>query len=428
MVSRQEKVRAGAFVVASVVLFIAFLVSLKYYSSFEETREYFFLYEGSVFGLDKGSKVAFNGVPVGIVSEIGFTAEDRTKIKVVLKISTPEDELPILDDTAASLKYVSLITGTLYVELKGGNGKVVHDPNEPLGVEYTMLDNLEQKLDRLDTCFNGILGNVKDLLKEENRQKVAMLLSDVQAASSQLKDITTAVREAVGTLDKTLTAVENTVTENREAIRKTFAKASVSLERMAEVLGTVKEQKTVEVATDTLKKTGEAASSIARSGETLTETGKQSLAKVDQLVKDLNQQLSTTLGQAKKTLETTERKLSEVSKAFEDAAKSATSFVKESGEVIESADKLLSDTDTLVSGASKDVNATLERIRKASEKLDQMLESVNGLVRAKGPAIERILDDLKAASGELREFSSKIREQPSSLIGRKSKDERKFKD
>jgi ABC-type transporter Mla subunit MlaD len=79
-----------------------------------------------------------------------------------------------------------------------------------------------------------------------------------------------------------------------------------------------------------------------------------------------------------------------------------------------------------VSGTSKELVATLEKIRLAAEKADQMIQSVNALVVAKGPAVQRIVDDLRAASEELKEFASKIREQPSSLIGREPKDARKF--
>jgi phospholipid/cholesterol/gamma-HCH transport system substrate-binding protein len=433
MVSRKEKVRAGAFVVFSIVLLFSFLVFLKYYASFEESREYFFLYQGSVFGLDKGSKVAFNGVPVGTVSAIGFPPEDRSKIKVTLKITVPEDELPILDDTTALLKYVSLITGTLFVELKGGNGKVVHDPAQSLKVEYTILDDFEKKMNRLDTRVNDILVQVSDLLRTENRQKVTALLTDVQAASADLKDIAEGTQKAMASLDKALTTVQVTVDENRETLQKVFQGASASFERFNDVLGTVKEQKTVEIATETLKRAGEAASAVAKSGEQLAQTGrslgesgKESLAKVDGLVKRLDEQLAATLDEAKKALQTTDQRMSGVSKAFEEAGKAALAFVQDSQAVVRNADKLLASTDALVSQTSKEVVATLEKIRLASEKVDQTVQTVNTLVVAKGPAVQRIVDDLRAAANELKEFASKIREQPSSLIGREPKDARKF--
>ena len=453
MVSKTEKARAGAFVVASVVLLIGFLIFLKYYTSLEPSREYFFLYKGSVFGLDKGSKVAFSGVPVGVVKDIGLLRRDRSQIRVTLKITAPVEELPIMDDTVVSLKYVSLITGTLYVELRGGKGEKVHPPTEPIEVEFTLLDNLEKKLDRLDNQFNEILVQVSDLLNKQNRERVATVLAEIEVAAKDFDKAGTGARKVMEQVDKTLTVIHDTVEENREPIRKAATEASATLAHVSGILAVARENKTVEVATDTLKKAGQAADTVSESGKSLADTGKQSLTKLDQHLQGLKQELAATLkqaqktlqagedkidkvtdslqevlGQAKKTLQTGEAKLGEVAQSVRETARAATSLTKKSETVADSTNKLVTNTDKAISEASLEIRATIENIHRTSENIQQMVKSLNALVAAKGPAFSRTLDNLKAASSELKEFAGRIRNQPSSLIGRPPKDTRSFKD
>lgn len=433
MVTRQEKIRAGVFVAASVGLLVFFLTFLKYYSSLEESREYFFLFSGSVGGLDKGSKVAFNGVPIGKVKDIGFTPKDLSSIKVVLSINTPAEVLPILEDTRVSLKYVSLITGSLYVELKGGKGQNPHDPALPIPVEYSLLDDMEKKLDKLDNRFNEILAQIKDLLQEENRDKVKKFLADFQEASSHLKVVAANARDVMDNLDRTLTQIHDAIAENRGPVRRTLEDASAAVRSAKNLLAQLEEKKAVEVAVQAIEKAGQTAEAftassqkLTDSGQSLAKAGEHSLQEVNKLIDNLNRETTETLADARRTLRTAEDKLKEVSQVVSEVAQSAQSLSKKAEEAATSADKLLTTTNSLVSEASGEVRTTLEKIRLASENIDQLAKSLNSLVVTKTPALSKVLDNLKDASSELKEFAEQIRRQPSTLIGRPRKDERKI--
>jgi phospholipid/cholesterol/gamma-HCH transport system substrate-binding protein len=484
MVSRQEKIRAGAFVVLTLTLLVSTLISLKYYSSLEESREYYFLFDSSIFGLEKGSKVAFNGVPIGVVSGISFSPEDASKVKILLKITAPEEELTLLDDTRVSIKYVSYITGTLYVELSGGKGKVVHDPSKPIPIKDTILDNLEQRLIRLDTTVNEILNQVKDLLNKENRAKVAKLLDDVSMASSNLKEVTESARSALRSFDASMKTVEATVTENRAHVQKLTKETGEVAAHLKDVLAKVKEEKMIEEATATIKQFRQTASKVSAStdklvasADSLGTAGKKTLAQLEQTLDDLEQEVKTTLvqfrstaktGEDKLTLlseETTktltqarstlksgethlatltkdaratlsqattllkngEAKLDEVAKVIKTTGTAATELAEKSKSVIDGTNKILESTNKIVAGASDDIEKTLSGIRQASENINKLAESLRSVVVSKTPTVARLLDNLKAASVDLRDFAEQIRQQPSSLIGKQPKDERSFR-
>ncbi|MDP6354712.1 MAG: MlaD family protein [Planctomycetota bacterium] len=484
MVSRQEKIRAGAFVVLTLSLLVSSLIGLKYYSSLEEYREYYFLYDHTIFGLEKGSKVAFNGVPIGVVSDIGFSPEDRSKVKILLKITAPEEELTLLDDTKVSIKYVSYITGTLYVELSGGKGKVVHDPAKPIPVNVTILDNLEQRLGRLDTTVNEILNQMKDLLNKQNRAKVAKLLDDVSMASSHLKDVTESARSALRSFDTSMKTVEATVTENRENVKKLTKETGEVAAHLKVVLAKVKEEKTIEEATATIRQFRQTASKVGQSTDKLVATadslgtaGKKTLVQLEKTLAELDLEVKKTLTQFRSTAKTGEvkltalteettktltqarstlksgethlatlakdaqgalkqattllkngeAKLDEVAKVIKTTGTAATELAEKSKTVIDRTNKILENTNKIVAGASDDIEKTLSGIRKASENINKLAESLSSVVVSKTPTVARLLDNLKAASGDLRDFAEQIRQQPSSLIGRQPKDERSFR-
>ncbi len=434
MVSKREKIRAGAFVVVSTVLFASILVSLKYYSSLEESREYFFLYDGSIFGLDKGSRVAFNGVPIGKVKEIGFNKENRSLVKVNLDINVPEDVLPILNDTRVSLKYISLITGVLYVELKGGQGKVVHNPNQPLQVEKTLLDNLEKRLDRLDTHLISILEQVKDLLNDNNRQMVKEFLTDMRAASGDLKAMTTGPKRVLARTEETLDQLYDAIEENREAFKKSLQDTSVAVESVRGILQTAQKEKAVEKAVATIEKIGQASDTINETGQQLANTGKsfgnsaeKSLAKLDELVVQLNSELKATLTEARTTLKSGSEKFESISADVQEISKAVKGLAEKSTGTVTKAEELLTNANAIVKESSSDIRETLVHFRKVSERMEKLGESLNSIVVQKTPSLMNIIENLRQTSAELKEFARRIRLQPSSLIGRSPKDERKFK-
>lgn len=421
------------FVVAAVALLLFCLVFLRYASTFEEYREYFFLYQGSVSGLDRGSKVAFNGVPIGKVKEIGFTPQDLSRIRVVLQISTPDEVLPILDDTRVSLKYVSIITGTLYVELKGGKGNTRHDPATPIPVEVSLLDDLEKKLDRLDDRLNEILVQVKDLLRDENREKVRQFLADAQEAASHLKVVASNARRVSDNLDRTLTLVHDILKENRQPIRDSVAEAAKALQSARVLLAQVEEQRTVEAATQAIQNAGQTAETLTRSAQDITQaaqslarSAEHSLAEIDKLLPPIQREAVETLAQARRTLQAGDEKIQEVTQDVHRITDAAESLALKAETAFESADRLITHADALVGDASTDVRNTLDQIRQASENMDQLARSLHDLVVTKTPAVAKILDNLKDTSNELKEFAEVIRRQPSTLIGRRQKDERRL--
>ena len=119
-------------------------------------------------------------------------------------------------------------------------------------------------------------------------------------------------------------------------------------------------------------------------------------------------------------VDVTDAIVQEISKAVKGLAEKSTGTVTK-------AEELLTNANAIVKESSSDIRETLVHFRKVSERMEKLGESLNSIVVQKTPSLMNIIENLRQTSAELKEFARRIRLQPSSLIGRSPKDERKFK-
>lgn len=114
MALRANRFRLGIFFVVIMGVFIAAILWLAGGFSRTESTNYACYFGWSVGGLNVGSSVNYNGVPVGSVTAIEIAPDGRL-VKVVLKI---EDEKFRVDSTIVASLYITGITGLRNVNLE----------------------------------------------------------------------------------------------------------------------------------------------------------------------------------------------------------------------------------------------------------------------------------------------------------------------
>lgn len=114
MALRANRFRLGIFFVVIMGVFIASIFWLVGGFSNSESTSYACYFGWSVGGLNVGTSVNYNGVPVGSVTSIEIAPDGRL-VKVVLKI---EDEKFRVDSTIVASLYITGITGLRNVNLE----------------------------------------------------------------------------------------------------------------------------------------------------------------------------------------------------------------------------------------------------------------------------------------------------------------------
>lgn len=188
METRAHHLLIGSFVLVMLAALVAFVIWIARVDIDREFTEYDIYFDGSVAGLDPGGPVRYKGIPVGEVREIRIAPNDPSKILVTVKISS---DVPILEDSSAVLEAQGL-TGVVFVQIEGG---MVGSPpliaNE--GEERPVIQSKPSAFQELFEGFPNmleeatlVLGQLKRLLNQENRDKISNILTNVETLTGNV--------------------------------------------------------------------------------------------------------------------------------------------------------------------------------------------------------------------------------------------------
>jgi phospholipid/cholesterol/gamma-HCH transport system substrate-binding protein len=177
--------RLGLFFILAAVAFLAIIAWLGGWFGDEESRTYVSYFPWSVQGLEKGSAVRYNGVPIGTVESIRIAPDGRL-VEVVMSIST---DFPVRDDLAANLQFVG-ITGIKVINLQSRDGgatvpEMGFEPAHPvIPVAKGSMETLESALERASAImsevdFQGLSDKTGQLLENLNDLLESAMVEDV---------------------------------------------------------------------------------------------------------------------------------------------------------------------------------------------------------------------------------------------------------
>jgi paraquat-inducible protein B len=258
----------GLFVILALIIFAVSLAVLGSGKFFKKTQEFVLYFDESVKGLDVGSPVLFEGVPVGSVTDISIITDpvneqteipviikvelDRFKVRIAGQLVDPQNHMPRLIERGlrSVLSVQSLITGKLLIEIDFHPGTPVNLKN--INSSYTEIptipstaSRLTRGLDKLDleavqkkleSALDGIgnltnnpdlaasIGYLKETLRDARKlvnrveRQVDPLTKDIKKTVNDIGKLARNLDGRVGgvaiSLDKTLSSARGVISED----------------------------------------------------------------------------------------------------------------------------------------------------------------------------------------------------------------------
>ncbi len=211
METRAHHLLIGTFMLIMIGALFAFVIWLAKVDVDQKFIPYEIIFEGSVAGLNEGSTVRLNGVPVGTVLDISIPREDPSKVRVLVKI---ESDVPILEGSSARLELQGF-TGIAFVQISGGQGDTQIVPRDGLNMARIPSERspIQQVFEEAPNLMNEALiavNNVKELLGPENRERVSNILQNLETVSDRFAARADDIDKALSGLDEAINEFHQT--------------------------------------------------------------------------------------------------------------------------------------------------------------------------------------------------------------------------
>jgi phospholipid/cholesterol/gamma-HCH transport system substrate-binding protein len=172
---------------------------------------YFIVFEENVKGMVIGSKVNFQGVPIGMVQDIRFQGG-----KTLVEVTVDPRRADIQDVTLARLDRL-LVTGQVTVELEGWGegrslvpGEYIQTKTDPINQLTKTLPELVPQIGSVLERIDSMLNQCNAFLDEDNRGHVAAILKSTDATLAALPAAIEQGRSLMSRADAVLTELEAT--------------------------------------------------------------------------------------------------------------------------------------------------------------------------------------------------------------------------
>lgn len=207
MPDNARRFRLGLFVLGSGLLFVGLLAFILHNSFGRARAVYYILFTANVKGMVVGSRVNFQGVPIGVVADMRF--QDG---KTLVELQVDPTRANLQDVTRARMDRL-LVTGQVTVELEGYGpqgrslppGSFIQPKEDPLQALTGSLPGVVDQAAVVLTRLDRVLAGAEALLGDDNRTHLTSMLAAAERAAQQLAD--GAVPAATALLEETRVAV-----------------------------------------------------------------------------------------------------------------------------------------------------------------------------------------------------------------------------
>ena len=202
METRAHYVAVGVFVLVLIAVGLGGVLWIARTQLTTQYAVYDVYFRGPVSGLREGAVVEYNGVPSGRVKEIRIDPSNVEQIRVTVEV---ENNVVIKQDAAANLE-TNLLSGVSYVQIAGGTQDAPVLTAET-GSRYPVIRARRSRLASVTARLPQILGKVdeavdhlNDLLDEDNRKAISVILANLRTLSDDLASDTKPALTAMTTL------------------------------------------------------------------------------------------------------------------------------------------------------------------------------------------------------------------------------------
>jgi len=220
-----RRFRLGLFMLGAGMMFLALLGFILESSLRSEQVPYLIMFEENVKGMVVGSKVNFQGVPVGVVSDMRF--QDG---KTLVELSVDPTRATIQDVTKARMDRL-LVTGQVTVELEGYDrsgkallpGSFIEPKRDPLDRLRGSLPGIVEQASGVLTRFDALLERAEQMLGDGNQARVADILDNLAGVTADLRARTLPAADAM------LADGRNLAVESQQMVKDARAAAAALL-------------------------------------------------------------------------------------------------------------------------------------------------------------------------------------------------------
>lgn len=195
METRAHHVLIGLFTLGTAVAALLFALWMSYAAGERNYQPYRILFERSVSGLSIGSKVQYNGIEVGDVTELTLNPDDPRQVIASVRVY---EDTPVKTDTRAKLAFAS-ITGSMSVQLYGGTPESPRLVNQTdsmapfINADPSPIATLFDEGETMIQNINSILINVNELFNDGNREQAATILTSIAQITEMIASQQTAL-------------------------------------------------------------------------------------------------------------------------------------------------------------------------------------------------------------------------------------------
>ena len=195
METRAHHVLIGLFTLGTAVAALLFALWMSYAAGERNYQPYRILFERSVSGLSIGSKVQYNGIEVGDVTELTLNPDDPRQVIASVRVY---EDTPVKTDTRAKLAFAS-ITGSMSIQLYGGtpeSSRLINqtDSTAPfINADPSPIATLFDEGETMVQNINSILINVNELFNDGNREQAGTILTSIAQITEMIASQQTAL-------------------------------------------------------------------------------------------------------------------------------------------------------------------------------------------------------------------------------------------
>jgi phospholipid/cholesterol/gamma-HCH transport system substrate-binding protein len=156
------------------------------------------VFDDPVRGLTDGGEVRFNGIKVGEVETLRIDPDNTNRVIARIRVSS---DVPVKVDSEAQLEPIGL-TGVTLIQLTAGSpsAELLRPPNfgppPRLQGRGSQIDVIVARGEEVAMRASEAMAAVRDLLTEENIERVTRIIQNLETVSAQLADTNSVVSQS----------------------------------------------------------------------------------------------------------------------------------------------------------------------------------------------------------------------------------------
>lgn len=232
METHARHVLVGGFVVLCAALVVVAILWLGKGNIDREMHYYEVVFSDEVSGLTPGSPVEYSGITVGDVQNLRLDERDPRIVRVRIRVNA---QTPVREDTGARLGLAN-ITGSTLIRLYGGSPdspRLTGTPQSPavIHAEQSGLNRLLANSESLLGDINNLVQNVNAMFSDENSERVAGILDNVEQVTEMLADQGDEMSAALAALQETVASLGQLAQQSSQLLEEEGAASLQSFQR-----------------------------------------------------------------------------------------------------------------------------------------------------------------------------------------------------